>query len=150
MLRFMVTIYLFSVFIISCLKQGVQNSRALWNVLSSWSRLSEYFYISLVKRGAVNIIVPSVLLLITGMSLSHASDSEPQKWVGVDERVVEKIAADHGRPPAEPLINTDQGDLLLFVFLGAGAAGGFAAGYYWHKLISSPQASSGAPIERQD
>lgn len=58
-----------------------------------------------------------------------------EKWSGVDESVVEKIASEHGRESREPLINTDQGDLLLFVFLLAGAIGGFAAGYYWRILM---------------
>ncbi len=57
------------------------------------------------------------------------------KWPGVDESVVEKIAAEHGRHARAPLINTDQGDLLLFAFLAAGALGGFAAGYYWRMLL---------------
>jgi hypothetical protein len=57
------------------------------------------------------------------------------KWPGVDESVVEKYAREHGRESREPLINTDQGDLLLFVFLLAGALGGFAAGYYWRMLM---------------
>lgn len=56
------------------------------------------------------------------------------KWSGVDESVIEKFAKEHGREAKEPLINTDQGDLLLFVFLLAGAVGGFAAGYYWRTL----------------
>lgn len=55
-------------------------------------------------------------------------------WPGVDESVVEKIAGEHGRHAREPLINTDKGDMLLFVFLLAGAVGGFAAGYYWRVL----------------
>jgi cobalt/nickel transport protein len=57
------------------------------------------------------------------------------KWPGVDESVVEKYAREHGRESREPLINTDQGDLLLFVFLLAGTVGGFAAGYYWRMLV---------------
>ena len=56
-------------------------------------------------------------------------------WSGVDETVVEKFAQERGREAHEPIINTDQGDLLLFVFLLAGAAGGFAAGYYWRMLV---------------
>ncbi len=56
-------------------------------------------------------------------------------WSGVDESVVEKIAGEHGRKAREPLINTDKGDLLLFVFLLAGAVGGFTAGYYWRVLM---------------
>jgi hypothetical protein len=53
----------------------------------------------------------------------------------VDESVVEKYAKDHGREAREPLINTDQADLLLFMFLTGGVIGGFAAGYYWRMLM---------------
>ena len=65
-----------------------------------------------------------------------ASEQEKSKWSGVDESVVEKYAKAHGREAREPFINTDQGDLLLFVFLLGGAVGGFAAGYYWRILIT--------------
>jgi len=58
-----------------------------------------------------------------------------EKWPGVDKAVVERFANEHGREARRSLINTDQGDLLLFVFLIAGAAGGFAAGYYWRMLV---------------
>jgi len=58
-----------------------------------------------------------------------------EKWQGVDESVVEKYAKEHGREAKKPLINTDQGDLLLFVFLIAGTVGGFAAGYFWRILM---------------
>ncbi len=72
-----------------------------------------------------------VVLFTTHYSLSTASE----KWPGVDESVVEKYAKEHGREAREPFINTDQGDLLLFVFLLAGAVGGFIGGYYWRILI---------------
>jgi len=61
------------------------------------------------------------------------------KWSGVDETVVEKYAKEHGREAREPLINTDKGDLLLFVFLVAGTVGGFAAGYYWRTLMENKE-----------
>lgn len=57
------------------------------------------------------------------------------KWSGVDETVVEKTAAEHGRVAWRPFINTDQGDLLLFLFLLAGVVGGFLLGFYWRKLF---------------
>lgn len=60
-----------------------------------------------------------------------------EKWQGVDESVIEKVAKEHGREAREPFINTDQGDLLLFVFLLAGTIGGFAAGYYWKELTGN-------------
>ena len=63
--------------------------------------------------------------------------AEEGKWTGVDESVIEKFAKEHGREAREPFINTDQGDLLLFVFLLAGSVGGFVAGYYWKELIGN-------------
>lgn len=76
------------------------------------------------------------ILIIWILNLGFAPCSfGADKWSGVDESVVEKIASEHGRESRAPLINTDQGDLLLFVFLLAGAAGGFAAGYYWRVLM---------------
>jgi ABC-type cobalt transport system substrate-binding protein len=59
----------------------------------------------------------------------------PKPWTGVDEAVVEKIAKEHGRQAVAPLIDPGSGDLLLFVFLLAGAVGGFAGGYYWRELF---------------
>jgi cobalt/nickel transport protein len=58
------------------------------------------------------------------------------QWAGVDETVIEHIAEQAGRPARDPLINTDQGDILLFVFLIAGAAGGFVAGYQYRRLFA--------------
>ena len=57
------------------------------------------------------------------------------EWEGVDKSVVEKIAMDAGRPPRAPYVDTDRGDLLLFMFLLAGACGGFIAGYSYRKLM---------------
>jgi cobalt/nickel transport system permease protein len=50
--------------------------------------------------------------------------------------VVEKFATEGGREPWKPFIDTDQGDLLLFVFLLAGIVGGFVLGYNYCKLFS--------------
>ena len=65
-------------------------------------------------------------------------------WDGVDKTVVEKYAREAGRPPREPFINTDRGDLLLFVFLIAGICGGFVGGYYFRELFPPPEQGSGA------
>jgi len=79
-------------------------------------------------------LVLFALLLPAAAPPLFASESGA-KWQGVDESVVEKVAHEHGREAHTPLINTDQGDLLLFVFLMAGVVGGFAAGYYWRNLM---------------
>jgi hypothetical protein len=77
------------------------------------------------------------LVLLLGMLTLTAGESAPA-WTGVDEAVVERIARDSGHPPREPIINTDQGDLLLFLFLGAGAVGGFIAGWSARTLFAKP------------
>ncbi len=79
-----------------------------------------------------------LLFLLTFHFSLFTTASAAEKWPGVDESVVEKYAKEHGREAHKPLINTDQGDLLLFVFLIAGTVGGFVAGYYWRKLTHPP------------
>ena len=74
------------------------------------------------------------LLIVLLLSLAPLACAEQEKWQGVDETVVGRVAKEHGREARTPLINTDQGDLLLFVFLIAGAVGGFAMGYCWRSL----------------
>lgn len=85
-----------------------------------------------VKIKKLLLFCAAALLLIF-FSLQPLAFSA-EKWPGVDESVVEKYAKEHGREAREPFINTDQGDLLLFVFLLAGTIGGFAAGYFWKEL----------------
>lgn len=79
--------------------------------------------------------VVGTLLLIAVAIVPLAASAEEGKWSGVDESVVEKVAKEHGREAWEPFINTDQGDLLLFVFLIGGAIGGFVMGYYWRGIF---------------
>ncbi len=85
-----------------------------------------------VKAQSFGAIFFISLLLVTCYSSLVTAIEE--KWAGVDETVVEKYAKEHGREAKKPFLNTDQGDLLLFAFLLAGTAGGFAAGYSWRKL----------------
>lgn len=89
----------------------------------------------------IKVILFSILLSVLCPLFSFSAD-----WAGVDETVVEKYAEEHGRAAREPFINTDQGDLLLFVFLLAGAIGGFAAGYYWRKILEQKPKNNNASI----
>ena len=81
------------------------------------------------------IIIVMSLVVAVAAGLTFLLARMPHKWQGVDESVVEKYAAAAGRPSRPPFINTDQGDLLLFFFLIAGAAGGFVAGYCFRELF---------------
>jgi ABC-type cobalt transport system substrate-binding protein len=76
-----------------------------------------------------------ILAVLFGMLLTTPVVANEGKWPGVDEAVVEKYASQLGYEASDPYINTDQGDLLLFVFALAGGVGGFIMGYYWHKLF---------------
>lgn len=82
----------------------------------------------------LKILLLHLVMLPTLLFAFYFFTLAPKSWEGVDEAVVEKIAKEHGREAREPLIDPGSGDLLLFAFLAAGAAGGFAAGYYWRQL----------------
>ena len=95
-----------------------------------------------MKRVGIAVLVVFLLALGSWLGLKTLD----AKWSGVDESVVEKFAKEAGRPAREPFINTDQGDLLLFVFLIAGASGGFVAGYCFRELFPpKPQGTTDAP-----
>lgn len=89
----------------------------------------------LINSGAklISFLLISFALL-TQTNFAFAKDSQ-NKWPGVDESVVERVAEEHGRKAWKPFINTDQGDLLLFLFLLSGTAGGFVIGYNFRKLF---------------
>ena len=79
---------------------------------------------------ALLVLALPICLVAGPLPVRSASD-----WVGVDDKVVEKFARDAGHPASKPLIDTDRGDLLLFVFLVAGSVGGFVAGYCFRTLF---------------
>lgn len=80
-------------------------------------------------------VILGLILLLINCCLPLVAAAE-EKWAGVDDTVVGKYAKEHGREKRVSFINTDQGDLLLFVFLLAGVAGGFTAGYSWCLLVN--------------
>jgi ABC-type cobalt transport system substrate-binding protein len=95
-------------------------------------------------KNCLMILICSIFF-VSAFSISVFAED---KWGGVDESVVEKYAEEHGREAVDPIINTDQGDLLLFVFLLAGAVGGFIGGYYWKELMDKAPNASGTSGHR--
>ncbi len=72
---------------------------------------------------------------IKGIEDKETIESENGKWTGIDVSIVGKYAEQYGHPPRDPYINTDQGDLLLFVFTFFGLVGGIIIGYNFRKLF---------------
>jgi hypothetical protein len=83
------------------------------------------------------------LATILWLGILAATPRASEPWEGVDTTVVEKFAREAGHPPRTPYINTEQGDLLLFLFLLSGTAGGFIAGYTFRALFP-PKAKAAA------
>lgn len=90
------------------------------------------------------MIVLTLLLLAmaaTAFAAGAMAQEKPKgsKWSGTDT-IVEKFAEDLGGVRArEPFINTDQGDLLLFLFALGGFGAGFTSGYLWRTLFAEKQ-----------
>jgi cobalt/nickel transport protein len=80
-------------------------------------------------------LVRIVFCLMICLVCSVVVLSAEEKWKGIDETVVGRIAREHGREVSKSLIDTGEGDLQLFVFLAAGVVGGFVAGYCWRMLL---------------
>lgn len=85
------------------------------------------------------VVAAALLLGLTGSELLYAGE----KWPGIDEAVVKKIAREHGRDESPSLIPAAEGDLQLFMFLMAGTVGGFVAGYYWRVLLDGKKKRTG-------
>jgi len=70
-----------------------------------------------------------------GIPVVTQTNNEEGAWTGIDVSIVGKYAEKYGHPPRDPYINTDQGDLLLFVFTAAGVIGGFVIGFNVRKIF---------------
>jgi len=81
-------------------------------------------------------VVIITCLAVVGWIVLAEPPPEEEAWGGVDCVVIQKFAAAAGREAREPFINTDRGNLILFVFALTGAVSGFTTGYYWRRLIT--------------
>jgi hypothetical protein len=89
--------------------------------------------------------LPATLMVFLALLAPCPAPAAEPRWQGVDETVVEKFAEEAGRPPREPFINIEHGDLPLFLFLLAGAVGGFVAGYTFRSLFPPKNRPDHAP-----
>ncbi len=65
---------------------------------------------------------------------SALAQEPPAKWRGTDV-VIEEVLQRYGARAKEPLINTNQGDLILFVFALGGVSAGFVLGYQGRRVF---------------
>lgn len=107
-------------------------------------------YYDKILRGfwpRLRCVTPTLILLALFAAVSFAEAPVEKKdapsaqtkedgaWTGIDVSIVGKYAEKYGCPPRKPYINTDKGDLLLFVFTVAGVVGGFIIGFNARKLF---------------
>lgn len=83
-----------------------------------------------IERSIILPVALAALLVIGGI---YVADSPVGGYVGVDDKVIGKFASEAGKKPLRFLLNVE-GDLGLFLFLLAGAVGGFAGGYFYRSL----------------
>lgn len=84
----------------------------------------------------------AALVLLLSLAAPGLAEEKKEKWGGIDETIIERYATDRGRVASTPLISVE-GDMLLFLFALAGAAGGFVMGYYWHKVFVAGKSEAG-------
>ena len=94
------------------------------------------FILCLTQSHALYATGPDMPVPIEDTKTEETVEPEEEgKWIGIDVSVVGKYAEKYGHPPRDPYINTDQGDLLLFVFTFFGLVGGIVIGYNFRKLF---------------
>ncbi|MEZ0344504.1 MAG: cobalt ABC transporter permease [Caldimicrobium sp.] len=85
-----------------------------------------------------------IVVIILGLGLLLFSvvkaEETKEKWTGLDEAVIEKVAEEKGRAP-KSIFNLE-GDTELFVFSLFSGLAGFIGGYYWRKLLSEEKNAS--------
>lgn len=100
------------------------------------SRLAMIACIAAAGLLAADAHLPAAAAQEDEARVSQASNSaERSTFSGMDEAVNERLAADAGRPPRDPFIDTESmGDLWNLLLLTAGGCCGFVVGRWWHLL----------------
>jgi hypothetical protein len=94
--------------------------------------------LSLIGCGYLGSLAPAAIAgepaTPTPATSAAPAAAPPARWSGIDESVIEKVAAEAGRAP-RPLLFEMEGDLALFLFLCAGIVGGSVFGYCFRMLF---------------
>lgn len=87
------------------------------------------------KWTKISIIAAVCLFFGSVVYMAFTYDEVPGADVkvgGIAGKYAEKV----GAVPRDPYINTDKGDILLFLFCFGGVVAGFYLGYNWKKIVS--------------
>jgi len=98
----------------------------------------------------IKILIIAVVVIFIGMVIYMAFtyDEVP----GADEKisgVVKEYAEKVGTAERDPYINTDKGDILLFLFCFSGIVAGFYLGYHWKKIVSEKPTIDKSLVEKE-
>jgi cobalt/nickel transport system permease protein len=97
------------------------------------------------RRTRVVVVCTAVAAAgLAGWGLLWSLAKQTSKWVGLDEGVMEHVAAQQGRPAWKPFINTDVGDLILYVFFVGAFLTGLVIGWLVRGLRPVPERPSRA------
>lgn len=90
----------------------------------------------ILATAAVAVIL--VLAIVGSVLVATSHGAGP--WIDTTDTIADTGASNIGRHATDPLINTDQGNMLVFFFTLAGVVAGSAVGYYWRKLMIEKEA----------
>jgi cobalt/nickel transport protein len=86
------------------------------------------------KTLATAVVIGILVLAIVG-SVIFARFHGEGPWIDATDVVAAQSADNIGREAIDPVINTDQGNMLVLFFSLAGVSAGPVIGYYWRKLM---------------
>lgn len=78
------------------------------------------------------IILMFVSIIYTSLKFDEISAADENTGI-----IIKEVAKAAGVEEKDPLINTDKGDLLLFVFCFSGLIAGFALGHSWKDISTA-------------
>ena len=86
---------------------------------------------------SVGIVTAVLILGIIGTMALSANNPVREKglWSDATDVLSKEAAQQVGRAPVAPLINTEQGNMLVFFFCLGGIVAGFTIGYYWRRIL---------------
>jgi len=94
---------------------------------------------NLGKIVATGVVVVILVLAIVGSVVTLSGQTTAREkglWSDATDVLSNTAALGAGRESRAPLINTEQGNMLIFFFALGGVVAGFTIGYNWRRVIA--------------